>query len=264
MKKTLFLVCAILFSLFLTAGEEPVTCEGVYPQHLQDLYRDADGSLYWSFTNRLIKTDSKGNFLCGIAVPGHHGGLTIRDGLLYVAVCYITDWSKGADYSEIFVYRPENLEFVKKYPFPDAKGIDGIEKTPDGFAIAPDTDDPDAEENWVYEYTPEFKLIAKHAIHTGPTYTGVQSIKATENGYLLACYDYRLALVAREFKLIKLYEYDASCGFLVEDADTILAARHFDVIQWEQYRARLQKVNLDALKEVSPLEAKASAEQNTK
>ncbi len=259
MKKWLILLGMLLLPPLL-AGAEEITCEGTYPQHLQDLCRGADGSLYWSFTNRLIKTDAGGNFLCGIAVPGHHGGLTIRDGLLYVSVCYITDWSKGADYSEILVYRPEDLAFVKKYPFSDAKGIDGIVNTPAGFAVAPDFNDPEAEVNWVYEYTSDFELIARHAVPTGPTYAGVQSIKATENGYLLGCYDNRFALVDEQFKLVKLYDFDAGCGFLVEENGTILVARHFDVVQWERYRAKLQEVRLAALPEASPPAGNVPAE----
>ena len=96
MKKFAILLGALLLPLMLS-GQPEIICEGIYPQHLQDLCRGEDGSLYWCFTNRLIKTDAQGNFLRGIAVDGHHGGLTVRDGLLYVSTCYINDWSRGAE-----------------------------------------------------------------------------------------------------------------------------------------------------------------------
>ncbi len=259
MKKFAILLGALLLPLMLS-GQPEIICEGIYPQHLQDLCRGEDGSLYWCFTNRLIKTDAQGNFLRGIAVDGHHGGLTVRDGLLYVSTCYINDWSRGADYSEIFVYNPEDLSFVKKIPFPDATGIDGIEATPDGFAVAPFEllNDP-SPLKWVYEYTPDFQLIAKHAVPVGQTYAGVQSLKATRDGYLLGCYGSRFALVDKQFKLLKLYDFDAGCGFLTEDDGTIMAARLFNEIKGKQYRAKLTPFQLSELPEVPP-PAETSAE----
>ncbi len=63
----------------------PVRCEGSYKQHLQGVCADKD-SIYWCFTDELVKTDAGGKVLKQVAVRSHHGDLCHHDGKIYVAV----------------------------------------------------------------------------------------------------------------------------------------------------------------------------------
>ncbi|MEO6807662.1 MAG: hypothetical protein ABI353_00925, partial [Isosphaeraceae bacterium] len=94
MFRNIYLILAgMLSSLPLSVldlnDERPVhviQCEGVYPQHLQGVCIDEKGSIYWSFTDVLVKTDLVGKRIAKAPVASHHGDLCYLDGRLYVAV----------------------------------------------------------------------------------------------------------------------------------------------------------------------------------
>src|SRR5690606_24950269 len=50
-----------------------VTCEGVYPGHLQGVCTDGSDAIFWSFSTQLVKTDRAGRRLKQVSVPFHHG-----------------------------------------------------------------------------------------------------------------------------------------------------------------------------------------------
>ena len=82
----------ILYLLFLIGAFCPdrviaeIVCEGEYDGHLQGIARDEDGSIYWSFTVSLVKTDSVGKRLSSVEVANHHGDLRYSDSVVHVAV----------------------------------------------------------------------------------------------------------------------------------------------------------------------------------
>ncbi|MBT4694520.1 MAG: hypothetical protein HOB73_14370, partial [Planctomycetaceae bacterium] len=65
-----------------------MACEGRYKHHLQGVCRDGQGSLFWSFTTALVKSDAEGKVVKKIEVASHHGDLCHVAGRIYVAVNY--------------------------------------------------------------------------------------------------------------------------------------------------------------------------------
>lgn len=65
---------------------ESVYCDGYYKQHLQGVCTDNKGNIYWSWTDRIVKTNSEGKLLAEVQAPSHQGDLCYKDGKIYVAV----------------------------------------------------------------------------------------------------------------------------------------------------------------------------------
>jgi len=60
-------------------------CEGTYPRHLQGICTDGRNSIYWCFTEALVKTDRNGLLIKKVPVASHHGDLGYHDGRVFVA-----------------------------------------------------------------------------------------------------------------------------------------------------------------------------------
>src|SRR4029079_15065059 len=65
---------------------QPVTCEGMYPRHLQGVCTDERDAIFWSFTTKLIKTDRFGKVVKLADVASHHGDLCFHQGKVFVAL----------------------------------------------------------------------------------------------------------------------------------------------------------------------------------
>ena len=126
---------------FVPELESPIVCEGNFHYHLQDVCVNDKGELFWTFTDTLAKTDSRGNLIATCSTEeeyAHLGGIVAKDGKLYVAVGFVRDWSIGSEKAEIFVYDEDTLELIERYPINETKSIDGITTTPNGFFVAGD------------------------------------------------------------------------------------------------------------------------------
>ena len=225
--------------------ESPIVCEGNFHYHLQDVCVNDKGELFWTFTDTLAKTDSRGNLIATCSTEeeyAHLGGIVAKDGKLYVAVGFVRDWSIGSEKAEIFVYDEDTLELIERYPINETKSIDGITTTPNGFFVAGDRIDkgPNVE---IFEFSPEFELLGKHILDTGVTDYGIQNTKNYGDGYLVSLYGSKLFELDKDFNFVAEYRADIPYGFIVLDSDRLLVATLFDIIQWEQYRARLDEVS---------------------
>ena len=95
-----------------------VVCEGVYKGHLQGVATDGE-SLFWSFTVKLVKTDSSGRILAARDVPNHHGDLCCADGKVYVAVNRGRFNQMNSAVSEVRAYDCATLEAAGVWDLPD-------------------------------------------------------------------------------------------------------------------------------------------------
>lgn len=191
-----------------------VTCEGIYPQHLQGVCTDGR-AIYWSFTTVLVKTDANGKVMAKIPVATHHGDLCHDNGKLFVAVNLgkFNDPNGNAD-SWVYVYDAESLRELAKHQVQEVfHGAGGIGIRDGRFFVVgglPDT----LQENYVYEYDADFQFQRKHTITSGHTHLGIQTATFAHNRWWFGCYGSpRVLLVTdRDFQMIGRYERDCSLG----------------------------------------------------
>ena len=161
MNRFLPIVVSLVLALFVTtlsAGE--IRCEGDYQYHLQGFASDGQ-SIFWTFTNVLVKTDMNGKKLQEVPVPSHHGDCCVVDGKVYVGTHL--GWPSKGRTSWIYVYNCSDLSFVEKFNIPeyDYDGVDGI-TFKDGFfyvCVGKDPDNP-RPYNIILKMTPKFEKVA--------------------------------------------------------------------------------------------------------
>ena len=241
----------LLFFLVMAAGvgcrAEEIICEGTYPLHLQDVACDDRREFfYWSFTDTLVKTDAGGQVIVTKHVDDHHGGLTVKDGKVYISVAKISDWNRGADSSQTYVYDAEDLSFIEKIPHRESRGRDAIATTGDGgFAIGIcDLFYDKSEFRSICTYDKEFNFLKTYPIKVrGNIYGGAQTMKRFADGYMIAFYG-KFVVTDQAFTPVKYYKVDAACGFIVLEPTKILVAELFDYVKGKNCRAKLVEVDL--------------------
>jgi hypothetical protein len=137
----------------------PTACEGIYPRHLQGICTDGKGSIYWCWTDTLVKTDRDGRVLKKVAVASHHGDPYYHAGRVYVAV-NLGKFNEpaGAADSWVYVYDGDTLAELAKHRVPEvAHGAGGMEFH-DGKFIVIGGLPPALDENYLYEYPFELYL----------------------------------------------------------------------------------------------------------
>jgi glycerophosphoryl diester phosphodiesterase len=191
-----------------------VTCEGVYPRHLQGVCTDGT-AIYWSFTTFLVKTDLKGTLLKQIPVASHHGDLCQQAGKLYVAVNLgkFNDPQGKAD-SWVYIYDSETLEELARHEIQQVfHGAGGIDIHDGHFFVVGGLPER-VEENYVYEYDGQFHFVKKHVIPSGHTHLGIQTAAFADGRWWFGCYGSPkiLLVTSPDFKMIGRYEFDGSLG----------------------------------------------------
>lgn len=212
------LVCAPLFLASLNAAEAdfpPVECQGRYPLHLQGLCTDQKTSLFWSWTDQLVKTDASGTVLKQVPAANHHGDLCYLNGKIYVAV-NLGQFNQppGKEDSWIFVYDAENLAELARHPVPElVHGAGGIATDGTRFIVVGGLP-PDVPENYLYEYDLEFRFVHRHILPSGHTVKGIQTATWAHGSWWFGCYGTPKILLrsTADFQLIGRWEYDASLG----------------------------------------------------
>ncbi len=229
---TIKLILAALFlaSSSLQAAEfRNVTCEGTYPQHLQGVCVDG-ASIYWCFTTELVKTDSNAKLLKKVPVASHHGDLCFQDGKLFVAVNLgkFNDPKGNAD-SWVYVYNASDLSLVSKHEVQDVfHGAGGIGFRNGHFFVVGGLPE-EIEENYVYEYDQQFKLIKKHLIKSGHTHLGIQTATFAKDRWWFGCYGKPAILLVTDadFKMKGRHEFDCSLGIVgLPDGRFLSASGH--------------------------------------
>ncbi len=225
-----------------------VLCDGVYPLHLQGVARGEDGSLFWSYTDRIVKTTPDGRVLKTVILDGdgHLGDLACRDGLVAGPVADIRDYSREALGTTVFAFRQSDLEKVAEYKLENA-GYDGIVATDRGFAIAKMPSAPEGQTSTIIvEYTPDFKtILGEHVVTTPPIYSGIQNLARFNDGYIASCYGSQFYLLDKDFNVVKRLGLNAGCGVLDSEGDTAAVAGHRTFRpNWQAY---IKSVNVNEL-----------------
>jgi len=205
-----------------------LACEGTYKHHLQGICTNNRDAVYWSFTTTFVKTDKKGKVLKKIAVENHHGDLCFHDDRVYVAVNLgrFNDPEGNAD-SWVYVYDAGDLALLAKHEVQEVfHGAGGIGFRDGHFHVVGGL--PEAvEENYVYEYDPDFKFVKKHTIPSGHTHLGIQTAAFADGHWWFGCYgDPRVTLKTdADFKMKGRYIFDCSLGIVGLPTGGLLVAK---------------------------------------
>ncbi len=201
--------------MILQKDRETVFCEGRYKQHLQGFCVDKDGNIYWSWTDRLVKTDAQGKILASVAAPSHQGDLCVANGKVYVAVNLgrFNEAKPLAD-SWVFEFDMRDLREIRRIPVPElVYGAGGMAYRNGKFYIVGGlpVGFPD---NTVYEYDSQFKFQKKHALNSGFSLMGIQTIAFVNNSWWFGCYGKPEETLQcdENFKLIGRYPMSTSIG----------------------------------------------------
>lgn len=182
------LFLAVAVALAMSCEARDICCQGTYGGHLQGVATDGR-SVFWSFTDEVVRTDTNGVVLASSgSVPRHHGDLCVRDGVVYVAVNLGRFNQPDEGVSEVRAYEAATLKPLKAWPLPDMRyGAGGMTVAGDRFFVVgglPAT----VEENPVFEYDTDFRLVRRHALATGFTLMGIQTAAFEEGRFLFGIY----------------------------------------------------------------------------
>ena len=211
-----------------------ITCEGSYEGHIQGM--DTDGTnIYWVFASTLVKTDQYGKVSKSVSALWHQGDPCWVEGKLYVPHCkgpFNREIGNAESKNYVHVYDAD-LNFLREYHIPDLIYGAGCMAFCEGhFFIAGGLPDK-CEENTVFEYDREFRLVKKHRIRLPvKSRMGIQTIKFAFGSWWLGCYggprgEFSVRL-DRNFQPLAVYPYRMSYGLIPleesGDAPTFLLA----------------------------------------
>jgi hypothetical protein len=204
-----------------------VQCEGDYPQHLQGVC-SGGGSLFWSFTDRLVKTDEQGKVQKQTATKSHHGDPCYDDGKVYVAANFgAFNRSAGGADSWVYVYSADDLSPLAKHPAAEViYGAGGIAHHAGRFLVIGGLP-LGVDENYAYEYDGDFKFIKRHVLKSGQTLMGIQTAQFADGHWWLGCYGLPPVLLKADEPLEKVerFDFDASLGIVPVSPGKLLVAR---------------------------------------
>ena len=193
-----------------------IVSEGVYPGHLQGICVD-DDAIYWSWTDVLVKTDMTGKVIRKLEVPSHHGDLCYHDGKIYVAVNLGKfNQPEGQADSWVYVYDAATLEELDRHPVQElVHGAGGMAFQEGRFIIVGGLP-PGTDENYLYEYTPDFTFVRRHVLESGYTLMGIQTIAFDKGNWWFGCYGKPTVLLQADgdFQMVSKREFDASLGIV--------------------------------------------------
>ncbi len=231
MKRSLIL-CSMIITLGsrLSAddGFHPVKCPGAYPNHLQGVCTNDRDAIYWSFTDRLLKTDREGTILANVPADNHQGDPCYREGKLYVAVNLgAFNQPAGKADSWIYVFDGGDLKLLSKHPVPEVvHGAGGI-AIHDGRFIVVGGLPNDIPENYLYEYDESFHFRRRHVLASGQTHLGIQTAEYANGFWWFGCYGTPQVMLKADdnFELVGKWEFDCSLGITGTPDGTIFVAR---------------------------------------
>jgi hypothetical protein len=205
-----------------------VQCEGAYPGHLQGICTNERDAIYWSFTKVLVKTDIDGRVLHQVEVASHHGDLCFHDGKIFVAV-NLGQFNQPAGKADswVYVYDANTLREHAKHKVPElVHGAGGIAVRDGRFFVVGGLP-VGADDNSVYEYDASFAFQKRHALASGYTLMGIQTVAFAADHWWFGCYgNPRVLLKAdKSFKLVGKWELDCSLGIVGLPAGQFLVAR---------------------------------------
>ncbi|MFM8904625.1 MAG: hypothetical protein ACKOIB_05190 [Verrucomicrobiota bacterium] len=212
-RSALLLVSALLSGCVANKGSE-VVCEGSYPRHLQGLCAEG-ASVYWSWTDALVRTDLSGRLLASTPAPFHQGDLCQVGGKVYVAV-NLGQFNRPAGKADnwIHVHDAATLRPLSRHPAPEVvHGAGGIAHRDGRFFVVGGLP-PDVPENYVYEYDAELRFVRRHVLASGNTLMGIQTVAWAHGSWWFGCYGEPKVLLRADtdFRITGRWHFDASLG----------------------------------------------------
>lgn len=205
----------------------PVECEGKYAQHLQGVSTDKN-SIFWCFTDQLVKTNPSGKVQKQVSVRSHHGDLCHHDGKIFVAVNFGSfNRTDGQADSWVYVYDADDLSTVAKHPVPEVfHGAGGIACHSGRFIVVGGLP-LNVDENYAYEYDERFQFVEKHVLKSGNTFLGIQTAAFADDHWWFGCYGLPPILLKADeaFQKVERFEFDGSLGIVPLSAGRFLVAR---------------------------------------
>lgn len=179
----------VVFAVFVDIGEGcsgtdcVILLEGSYPGHLQDVFISGD-SIWWAHTEYLVRTGRDGKVVRRSEVGGHHAGLAVKDGRLYVAVCAYNGeprW-RTTDACHVMVgeYDAWTLERIKMHVLEINDRAGSFCIMPDGSYLIGCLRHPSLKSTEVkfHHVDDDFKLIGTHVIDAGiPIELGIEVMR---------------------------------------------------------------------------------------
>lgn len=199
------------------ASPGPIQCEGTFPQHLQGICTDGKRSIYWSWTDALVRTDLKGREVRRTPAPSHHGDLCHHDGRVYVAV-NLGKFNLPAGHAEswIYVYDAETLAELGRHRVPEVvHGAGGIAHHDGKFIVVGGLPEG-TPENYLYEYDDRLVFQRRHTLRSGFTLMGIQTVARAVGSWWFGCYGQpRILLRADDaFRMTGRWKSDAAYGIV--------------------------------------------------
>lgn len=206
-----------------------VSCEGFYKRHVQGICTNGKDSIYWCWTDVLVKTDTRGRILRQVPVADHHGDLCHHNGRVYVA----TNLGKfneppGQEDSWVYVYDADTLAEVARHPVPElVHGAGGMAHHEGKFILVGGLP-LGVNENYVYEYDEAFRFLKRHILASGHTEKGIQTVTFADGAWWFGCYgDPAVLLRADEgFRITGRWDFNASVGIVPISGGRFLIAQN--------------------------------------
>ncbi len=194
-----------------------VACQGDYPRHLQGVCTNDRDTIYWSFTDVLLKTGLDGKIVKQVPVANHHGDLCHVDGKLYVAVNLgqFNQPSGKAD-SWVYVYDADTLDELAQHETQEVvHGAGGMAYRNGRFMVVGGLP-PGTDENYVYEYDESFRFVKRHVLASGYTLMGIQTAAFAEGYWWFGCYGKPPTLLKADesFQVVGSWQFNGSVGIV--------------------------------------------------
>lgn len=212
-----------------------IVCPGEYAGHLQGIATDGK-SIYWSFTECVVRSDLAGNLLAKKQVPPHAGDPSWSGGLLYVPIGdhFNAEVPKGKKAKNMVYVFDSNLKLVKKYRLPTFKyGAGGIAAYKGHFFVAGGRP-AGMPGNTVCEYDAKFKLLRRHEI-AFDSEAGIQTINRAFGKWYFGCYGTRGCTVVADdgFRIAGRVKPHLAVGMIpLAEEGLVLAA----AVEWKKGR----------------------------
>ena len=186
------LLCGCASARFPDSGE--IRLEGDYAGHLQDVWFDGAGRLYWAHTHEILMTDLTGRILKRRSVEGHHAGIEVRNGRIYVAVCPMQKTTGGKTTPECRVtvgeYDAETLDLIAMHVTDINDRSGSLAILDDGTFLVGCLRPQDIRPDQVrfHHLDRNFRLIRSYVLDNVPIKLGIEVIRRQGDGYLLCLY----------------------------------------------------------------------------
>ena len=209
-----------------------IKLEGEYSGHLQDVWREGP-YIYWAHTQDLVKTDLTGKILKRVKVEGHHAGLQVKDGKVYVAVCIIQGTTGGKTTPECRVtvgeYDAETLALVKMHVTDINDRSGSLTILDDGTFLVGCLRPQDISLTQVrfHHLDKDFRLIKSHVIDNVPVKLGIETLKRKNGCLYLGMYgidktgkklDFDTVKLDKDYKEVWRGAIGGSCGSMEDGA----------------------------------------------